>query len=235
MIVIASRSSTTARVSRNVRSAVGQVGADDGEHGQREGDVGGGRDRPAAAAPAPSPAIDQRRRPAPARPCRRPRRRPAATARRGSRRSPATNSRLSSRPATKKKIASRPSAAQVAQSEVEVQRRRARPWSPQRRGSRRPRRVRPDQRDRRRATSSSAPPTVSLRRIAVTRAVSGQEPRANSARRRRGLAIGHVSPRRRLGSSSLPAGATSHRVSTATLSMWWVSGNESNTRSSSTR
>ena len=35
-------------------------------------------------------------------------------ARRGSLRSPATNSRLSSRPATKKKIASSPSAAQVA-------------------------------------------------------------------------------------------------------------------------
>ena len=34
-----------------------------------------------------------------------------STARRGSRRSPATNSRLSSRPATKKKIASKPSAA----------------------------------------------------------------------------------------------------------------------------
>ena len=36
-----------------------------------------------------------------------------SAARRGSRRSPATNSRLSSRPATKKKIASSPSAAQV--------------------------------------------------------------------------------------------------------------------------
>ena len=124
MIVIASRSSTTARVSRNVRSAAGRCGADHGEHGQREGDVGGGRDRPAGEVPGGAGVdrdVDQRR---------------AATmpptaaatgsaARRGSRRSPATNSRLSSSPATKKKIASSPSAAHWRQREVQVQRGRA--------------------------------------------------------------------------------------------------------------
>ena len=93
-----------------------------------------------------------------------------SAARRGSRRSPATNSRLSSRPTTKKKIASSPSAAQA----------------PRRRSRCRPgRRCRPGGRAARHRTpataswprparsrsppSSRRPPTVSLRRISAIR------------------------------------------------------------------
>ena len=47
MMVIAMRSSTTARVSRNDRSADGRCVRDDREHGEGEGDVGRRRDGPA--------------------------------------------------------------------------------------------------------------------------------------------------------------------------------------------
>ena len=111
MIVIASRSSTTARVSRNVRRPEGRWVLISARM---------------ATANAMSVAVGI------AQPCRAPESprfqatknaagtsippRAATTgsaARRGSRKSPATNSRLSSRPATKKKMASSPSAAHV--------------------------------------------------------------------------------------------------------------------------
>ena len=92
-----------------------------------------------------------RRRAARARRRRTPRRRPAAPPWPGRRRSPTTNSRLSSSPATKKKMASRPSAAHVPEGEVEVQRGRADDGVAQARCRRRtracsPRRARPRRR-----------------------------------------------------------------------------------------
>ena len=113
MMVTASRSSTTARVSRNVRRAVGRwVPMTASTARANAMSVAVGMAQPPRASP-PAPGIDRevdQRRERPSR-----RRRPAigSAARRGSRRSPATNSRLSSRPTTKKKIASRPSAAHV--------------------------------------------------------------------------------------------------------------------------
>ena len=70
-----------------------------------------------------------------------------SAARRGSRRSPATNSRLSSRPATKKKIASSPSAAQVASVRSRCSGRGADPGVEQRLVGGRPGGVGPDERD----------------------------------------------------------------------------------------
>ena len=91
------------------------------------------------------------------------------------------------------------------------------------------------------ATSSSAPPTVSLRRIAVMREVSDHDPRANNARRSNGLRSATIHPsstgtekQRRPDfpahrTRSLVPGDASHLVSSATHSTWWVNGNASNT------
>ena len=154
-----------------------QVRADDGEHGQGERDVGGGRDGPA-------PQRVARRRPAPATtatktsagtatPHSRGRRRGRA-ALAGSRRSPTTNSRLSSSPATKKKIASRPSAAHWPEGEVRCS--ACGPDARCRAARRRPRATGEFAHSRAAtaAASSSAPPTVSVRRAVATNWASGQ-------------------------------------------------------------
>ena len=112
MMVIASRSSTTARVNRNVRNAAGrwvEMTARTATANAISVAVGMAQPRVASA---PAPAVKAAKisagttMPPMAAAI-------GSAARRGSRRSPATNSRLSSRPTTKKKIASSPSAAQA--------------------------------------------------------------------------------------------------------------------------
>ena len=56
--MITIRSSTTARVSRKARSAVGRFEPDHRQHGEREGDVGGRRDRPAVRAAVAAHGVD---------------------------------------------------------------------------------------------------------------------------------------------------------------------------------
>ena len=113
MMVIASRSSTTARVSRNIRSADGRwVLITASTASAKAMSVAVGIAHPVRPAPPPAVVTATKISAGTAIP-------PTAAAtgsaaRRGSRRSPATNSRLSSSPATKKKIASSPSAAQAA-------------------------------------------------------------------------------------------------------------------------
>jgi hypothetical protein len=120
MMVIASRSSTTATVNRNVRSAEGRwllITASTARANAMSVAVG-----IAHPANAPPPVSRLTRTKITAGTIIPPT--AAATgsaARRGSRRSPGTNSRLSSRPATKKNIASRPSAAQAPSVRSQVQ------------------------------------------------------------------------------------------------------------------
>jgi hypothetical protein len=112
MTTMARRSSTTARVSRNVRSAVGRWVLITARTARAKAmSVADGMAQPRRTPSGPPRLNNTKKNAGTAMP-------PTAAAtgraaRRGSRRSPATNSRLSSSPATKKKIASRPSAAQV--------------------------------------------------------------------------------------------------------------------------
>src|SRR6478752_4937842 len=179
MTVMARRSSTTARVSRNARSAVGRwVDSTASTASANAMSVAIGTahpsrfsGRPAARLMAMKIAAGTTIPPTAAAIGR--------AARRGSRRSPATNSRLSSNPTTKKKMASSPSAAHP-----ETGRRR---WSDSGptansdiaryaciHGEFAHTNAAPA------ATSSRIPPTVSLRRISEKRCVSDHEPRVSS-------------------------------------------------------
>ena len=111
MTVIASRSSTTASVSRNVRSAVGRcVDTTASTASAKAMSVAVGTAQPVEVLGMPAPTLIATKiaagttMPPTAAAI-------GSAARAGSRRSPATNSRLSSTPTTKKKIASSPSAA----------------------------------------------------------------------------------------------------------------------------
>ena len=110
MMVMASRSSTTAKVSRKVRNAAGRwVLTTASTASANAMSVAVGMAQPANASGPAARLTSTKKSAGTAIPP------TAATtgsaARRGSRRSPATNSRLSSNPATKKKIANNPSAA----------------------------------------------------------------------------------------------------------------------------
>ncbi len=119
----------------------------------------------------------------------------------GSRKSPTVSSRLSSNPATKKKIASSPSAAQVP-----TLRSRWRPAGPMCVS----RRAKYDSRSgelaqisaNAAAASNKAPPTVSVRKAAATDLASGQEPRC---RMRVGMCTGTPQGRNSLSRPDFPA------------------------------
>ena len=174
MIVIANRSSTTAKVSRNVRSATGRcvlITARTASAKAMSVAVGIAQPR---RAPPPVVALTSTNRIAgtsmpPS----------AATtgkaARRGSRRSPATNSRFSSNPATKKKMASSPSLAHAPRDRF-----RCSASGPTCRSRNAAYESAPGELAHTRATtvasSISAPPTVSRRSSSATREASGQLP-----------------------------------------------------------
>ena len=178
--MIASRSSTTASVSRNVRSAVGRwVDSTASTASAKAMSVAIGTAHPSRFSGWPATRLMAMKiaagkiMPPTAAAI-------GSAARAGSRRSPATNSRLSSTPTTKKKIASRPSAAHVAERQIQVQRLGAD-------GELRQRLVGADHGEFAQtsaaaaANSSSTPPTVSLRRISEKRLASAQEPRVSIA------------------------------------------------------
>ncbi len=179
MIVIAIRSSTTASVSRKVRSPEGRWVLIRARMATAKAmSVAVGIAHPCIAAESPRFQAAKTAAGTSIPPT-------AATtgsaARRTSRRSPATNSRLSSSPATKKKIASRPSAAQVARDRC-----RCRALGPTMKSLRSSYASDQGLFAQTIATtaprSSSRPPVVSARRMPATRELSRNEPREKSGR-----------------------------------------------------